>query len=124
MRRKYSSVSDRLPVEERRELADERADEIERLDLELVAGGVDVFAQLRADDGEDNERAVARRRLEDRSHGLARTHARVQLHVPPRVGKLEQRGAHDFLGRIARRVAEDVDAPRLHRCSRKSLIIP
>ena len=37
---------DRLPIEERGELADERADEVERLHLELVARDVDVLAQL------------------------------------------------------------------------------
>ncbi len=105
---------DGLPVQERRQLADERADEVERFDLQLVALRVDVLAQLGADDCEDDQRSLPRCGLQHRGGGLACPHARVQPDVRARVGELQHRGAHDLLGRLARRVAQDFDASSVH----------
>ena len=83
--------------------------------LELVAHRVDVLAELGAHDGEDDERALARRALEHGPRDLLGADARVEADLRAGMGELEHRGAHDLLGGLARRVAEDVDVPRLLR---------
>ena len=104
---------DGLPVEEGRQLADEGADQVERLDLQLVAGGVDVLAELGAHDGEDDEGLLVRGALEDGADGLLRADARVDADVRARVRELQHRRADNLLCGLARRVAQDVDALRI-----------
>ena len=102
------------------ELADERADEVERLDLQLVALRVDVLAQLRADDGEDDERALSRRCLENGARRPPSSGTRVCRRMcAPEWGNWSMRGADDLLRRLAGRVAQHVDVARFfqERCS-------
>jgi hypothetical protein len=101
---------DGLPVEEGGELHDERADEIERLDLQLVARGVDVLAQLGAHHGEDDERPLLGCALEDRAGRFLGAHPGMEPDVRSRVRELQHGGTHDLLRRLPRRVTEDVDA--------------
>ena len=96
------------------ELADERADQVERLDLQLVARRVDVLAQLGAHDREHDERPLASRRARG-SGGPPPSCARACAAGCARPsGELQHRRAHDLLRRLARRVAQDVDALRGH----------
>ena len=47
--------------------------------------------------------------LEDGARDLLRAHPRVQADLRARLGKLQERRAHDLLGGLAGRIADDVD---------------
>ena len=100
---------DGLAVEERAQLADERADHVESIDFQLVRQRMNELAQLGRDHREHHERALARGALEDGTDAVLGTNARVQADRRPRVRKLEKRRANDLFGRFAGGVADDVD---------------
>src|SRR5690606_26482822 len=100
---------DRLAVEEGRELADQGADDVDGLDLELARHRVDELAQLGADDREDDEGLFTRGALEDGEHDLLRPHPGVQTNDRARLGELQQGGANDLFRCLARGIADDVD---------------
>ena len=122
MRRKYSSRErqhrarhvDRLAIEERAELADERADDVDRLDPEL---GASIAWMNSRSSGLTTVKTTSapslRRALEDRARDLLGAHARVQADLRARLRELQQRGADDLLGGLAGRVAQHVDVAGL-----------
>jgi rubredoxin len=104
---------DGLSLQEGAQLADEGADDVDGLDLELGRHAVDVLAQLRAHDGEHQERALAGAALDHRAGDLLGADAGVQPDLGAGLGELEQRGADHLLRSLTGRIAQHVDVTRL-----------
>src|SRR5204862_3816688 len=99
-------------AEEHGELADQRADQIDGLDVVALDQLADQVALLGVDHGEHHQRAKLGRLLEDLLELVLEADPRVQADLD-RLAELQRRRADHALGGLAGGVADDHD--RLHR---------
>src|SRR6185312_15847585 len=101
----------RLRPEIRRQLRHERADQIDRVDVLLVAQPAQELAMRRRHHREHDERVHLLGAVHDRSHLRLEPHARVHAQLHRNRRELQERRAHDLLGRLAGGVGDYENQP-------------